>query len=301
VFITSKGEYIVYSGYDPAVAANWSLVGRYYYAPPIGRRCTFNYGGELLVLTTAGIVPLTAIMSKGGAQNKDTLTYKLGKYFAELTQYKDVQGWQIEDYPGAFGDDGYLLLNCPRHASRNSEYYQFAMNRNTGSWCRFRDQQALCWTVWNGKLYYGSANGEINQADTGYIDGISQITFKVRQAWDDFDDGVWRRASHKQWHMANLLIATDSDPELAASIGVDYLNAAAEELDPADNPLGGYWDISDWDTTDWGGAEATRTFSAPQGAIGTVASLSLQGASAGSLIKWYATNYVYQKLTGMFG
>jgi len=55
-FITDKGEVIVYAGFDPSNAANWLLVGRFYCARPIGKRCTINYGNELVILTTDGAV-----------------------------------------------------------------------------------------------------------------------------------------------------------------------------------------------------------------------------------------------------
>jgi hypothetical protein len=58
VAITSEGEYIVYAGTDPSNIATWSLVARYYAAPPIGRKCTFNYGSELVILTLGRRYPV---------------------------------------------------------------------------------------------------------------------------------------------------------------------------------------------------------------------------------------------------
>ena len=36
VFVTTRGEMIVYQGTDPSTAANWSLRGKYYIGPPLG-------------------------------------------------------------------------------------------------------------------------------------------------------------------------------------------------------------------------------------------------------------------------
>jgi hypothetical protein len=40
VFMTSRGQCIIYSGTDPTSSSNWTLVGVFNLPPPLGVRCT---------------------------------------------------------------------------------------------------------------------------------------------------------------------------------------------------------------------------------------------------------------------
>jgi hypothetical protein len=51
VFVTDKGEVIVYRGTDPSSASTWALIGVWIVGAPIGTRSLMKYGGDLLVIT----------------------------------------------------------------------------------------------------------------------------------------------------------------------------------------------------------------------------------------------------------
>jgi hypothetical protein len=63
VFITSRGQVIVYAGTDPASADTWVLKGVYNIGAPIGRRCFSKVGGDLAVITVDGVVSLAQAIS----------------------------------------------------------------------------------------------------------------------------------------------------------------------------------------------------------------------------------------------
>ena len=48
-FILDTGEVIVYQGNDPATAANWALVGRYFIPAPINKRSAIEFAGDIIV------------------------------------------------------------------------------------------------------------------------------------------------------------------------------------------------------------------------------------------------------------
>jgi hypothetical protein len=125
VFITSEGEYIVYAGTDPSNASNWALVGRYYAAPPIGRKCTFNYGSELVIITMDGAVPFSAIRAEGDAADKDAITYKLGRLLQDQNVNSAVQGWEAppiwSQEPASIQCTHYLVA-CRRVRSVRAEH-----------------------------------------------------------------------------------------------------------------------------------------------------------------------------------
>jgi hypothetical protein len=62
VFITSEGELIVYRGTDPASAATWILIGVWQMGAPVTKRCMLKWGGDVLVNTLDGLIPLSAVL-----------------------------------------------------------------------------------------------------------------------------------------------------------------------------------------------------------------------------------------------
>lgn len=57
-FILDTGECLIYQGSDPANAADWSIVGRFRVPPPLNGKCVTRIGGDSLMLTAAGLIPL---------------------------------------------------------------------------------------------------------------------------------------------------------------------------------------------------------------------------------------------------
>ena len=57
VFCTDLGELLIFTGGDPASAANWRQEGRYEVRPPMGMNAHIGIGGDMLIATVDGIVP----------------------------------------------------------------------------------------------------------------------------------------------------------------------------------------------------------------------------------------------------
>lgn len=166
VFITSKGEVHVYSGSDPDSAATWSRVGTFRIAEPVGRRCVIKVGGDVGVLTTQGLVPLSGVLGQAqSAQGRVAITDKIrDAYNRAYKQASTAGGWQIQEYPlGKL-----LLVNIP--IVDEDEYHQYVMNVQGGGWCRFTGIDAYCWSLFRERLYFGGVDGSVWEY-TGNIDG----------------------------------------------------------------------------------------------------------------------------------
>lgn len=303
VFITSKGECIVYDGFDPSAAANWVLVGRYFAAPPIGKKCTFNYNTELVLLTLDGAVPFSEIRRAGvakasGVSDADytAITSKLGKYLSDLNTYADVGGWQGTVY--SLG--GLLLINTPASASPSGAYNLFAMNTTTNAWTRITRWNGISYCVFNRRLYFGKFDGRIMLADEGRLDDGEAILCDCKQAYNYFDGGSGKGAyenKHFQW--ANLFVECDGKPPLSAQFNVDFLESQPEYLLDVDDSLGAPWDTSDWDIAEWGSDGRTQQVLVTLNKAGTVGSLWFRASLNGLTLKWFATGYVFTKLRGL--
>jgi hypothetical protein len=296
VFITSMGEYIVYGGFDPTNAANWGLVGRYYAAPPIGRKCAFNYGSDLVILTTGGALPFSAIRREGGIAEDDAITYKLGDRLQERNANTTVHGWQAALY----SHKGLFLINVPLEASEAGAYIQFVQNTKTKAWTRFTNLNGICWTEFEGKLYFGKYDGRVMLYDGGsQLDDGGPIQLDCKQAYNYFDDGSgFIGPSNKHFHFAKLLMACDGTPPISAQLNVDYVEDQPQivAVPPSSGTL---WDVSDWDTSSWGAEVNTQFFMFSMGKYGIAGSLWLRAQLQGLTLKWYATQYIYDKAAGL--
>ena len=292
VFMTSQGEYIVYSGYDPSTVANWSLVGRYYAGAPIGRKGWFKFADDLYVMTTEGILPFKVIMSRGNIdENEKALTAKLGSFYTDLTEYSTQHGWSAVVYPRS----NMLVVNVPD--STVSTTKQFVLNTVNYKWCRFTGLNGLSFAVYNNRLYFGNSVGQVFLADEGYSDNGSPIVCTCRQAYNYFDNGYGMGDRNKLFQFATIVIGTDGAPTVNFGMNTNFEEVTYEEITDYGDPA--YWDYAVWDDSYWGDGVITRSLTAPIGMFGYVASVYLQVTVDNEYFKWYATRIAAEAAEGL--
>lgn len=150
VFVTSQGEVIVYQGVDPSSAATWEKVGTYYVGKPLGRRCLCKYGGDVLMLTEDGVIPLSSALTGVVNYSRISLSDKIEQAFQQRAAiYGGVFGWEMMVY----AKEGVLIINAPFQEDGGS-HLQFVMNTITKQWCFFSAWEAEAFGVLNKQLYF---------------------------------------------------------------------------------------------------------------------------------------------------
>jgi hypothetical protein len=296
VFMTSEGEYIMYSGTNPGGANTWSLVGRYYGPPPIGRKGWFNYRSDLFIISAEGIISLTQIRMLGedGANTK-YLSAKLGKAWTSLSGNAGTHGWTAELYSRS----GMLVVNAPATSSTSGPYYQFVMNTNTNAWTRFTNQNGICWVILNSRLYFGTFDGKVMLADEGNTDDGAEIKCDCRQAYNYFDDGYGMGSVDKQFHFATFIVQSDGAPPISAELNVNFEDDEPDYAGTLTTSPNSAWDTSTWDVDGWAGEGLTQNFTVPFGKIGFTASVWLRTSLKTEPLKWYSTRIVCGKTKGI--
>jgi hypothetical protein len=296
VFMTSEGEYIMYAGTDPSNAATWTLVGRYFGPPPIGRKGWFKFRSDLYIITVEGILSLSQMRQMGDDGEKDQyLTGKLGRLFSELTTYKGTHGWQGFIYPQGSA----LYINMPVTGSESGGYVQYVMNTNSNAWCRYTGLNGICWALFNRDAYFGTFDGRIVLNGVGTNDNGADIVAECRQAWNNFDDGKGSGDMDKQIHFATFIMQADGTLPVSCSINMNYED---DQPDPAGSLAatnGGVWDIATWDVDAWAGVGVTQNLTVPVGKIGYTASLWLNISTQGTPVRWYATRIIMEMTEGI--
>ena len=283
VFITSQGEIIVYRGTDPSSASTWGKVGQWHLGSPIGRRCFVKWGGDLLLITFDGLVPLAQGLQSSRLDPRVNLTDKIrGAMTAATKRYPNNYGWQIVDYPKG----SLLFLNVPVSTSAQEQY---VMHTTTRSWCRFKGYSASCWALLNDEPYFG-ASDFIGQAWNTNADAGGDITASAVQAFSYFGS----RGITKRWTMMRPVLQSNGTPTVLAGINTDFNTVAPTSSLNVAAPTSGTWGTSVWGTAKWGsGLTSTQTWQGVTG-VGKCAGPTLEAAVNGQSLHWTATDFIYE-------
>jgi hypothetical protein len=287
VYVTSMGEILVYQGFDPSDPNNWAMKGLWQMGQTFSRRCFFKWGGDLLLLTQDGIVPLTAALQSDRLDPRINLTDKI--YYAvslACSQYYANFGWQIN----YLAEANMLILSIPTSAGME----QYVMNTINKSWARFTGIEAYCFTVSGDNDMHFGGDGYVGLFFNGYSDNLNNIQATCQQAYNYFDS----RGQLKRFTLVRPTFQTDNGlPTVLCGISTDYdtiplTNQLA--FNPASIAIG-VWDIGKWDQVTWGGGLVTTKYW--QGVTGTgfAASINLNVASQGIDFHWASTDYVMER------
>jgi hypothetical protein len=285
-FVTSMGEVIVYKGTNPSDPTNWSEVGVWQLGQTFSRRCFFKFGGDLLLLTQDGLVPMSGALQSSRLDPRINLTDKI--YFAvsqAATVFYAEFGWQIN----YFASENMLILNIPT----GTGFEQYVMHTITKSWARFTGINAICWEVsGNNRIFFG-ADGYVGEFYTQLSDNGSNIVATAQQAYSYFDS----RGQLKRFTLVRPILQTDNGlPTVLCGISTDF------DTQPLTNQIAfnpatldiGVWDTGIWDDANWGGNLTTTKFW--QGVTGTgfAGSININVASQGIDFHWASTDYVME-------
>lgn len=243
VFITNKGDVIVYQGTDPASATTWALRGVYYIGTPLGDRCFIKYGGDVLIICRDGVFPLSQALQSTTVNSKTAITDKIQSAIeTSVTSYGSNYGWQIELFPV----EDMLVLNVPVTTGNNQE--QYVMNTITGAWGNFTDWNANCWALFNDELYFGG-NTYVGQAWDTNADNGSAISGFILQAFNDYGAPGQR----KRCTSMRPLFLTNGSPTIYGGVNWDYnLSNPTSPLSTSATTFA-LWDTAVWDTGIWAG------------------------------------------------
>ena len=248
VFATTRGELAVYEGTDPSSADTWRLVGVYEIGVPLDKHAFFKAGGDLMIVTEDGIVPVSAAIKKDrAALQLDAITYAIEDAWKEVIQQRSTA------YPitATLWQSGTLLIvGTPGQYKGRS--VAFVANARTGAWCRITGWDVRCAAVWQDELYFADAAGKIYKADTGGTDAGQAYT------------AVWLPKFQTSVDMASVNsigITYRAREKLhnAVQAHADYTPAEIREPTTFSSVTGSTWGSGVWGTFVWGASSALYT------------------------------------------
>jgi hypothetical protein len=278
VAISGGGDVVIYQGTDPSSASAFGLKG-VWYAPggvPYGRRIASDIGGDVLILTRVGALPLSRLVAGGSDDRSQYATAKIGPLFNQLMMTRaTLRGWSVRMHP----EDNALILTVPEADGQPTT--QLAMAMSNRSWSRYRDLPILSSEVWGGKLYFGTVDGRVCIND-GYVDGITladpntytPVQYAMLGAFQNLGNGRMKRVQ-----MIRPTILSESfSPSYQARAKYRFDLTELAPVSVGTNGRGS-WDTAVFDTDVWAGEyQATQAASGASG-MGVDVAIALRGTA----------------------
>jgi hypothetical protein len=290
VFISSNGEIAVYAGTDPDDPTAWGLEGVIRVGSPVGRRCAVEYGGDLLLITTDGLIPLSGSFQSTKVNTADNLTDKIQHTISALvSSYRDLVGWEAM----LFQNENQIWLVVP--VPTGVEIY--TMNTITGAWAQFTNMDVRDVCLFNANPIYVTSDGRVCLAWTGYFDNVpwdgligERIEVEVLTAYNYFEMlGVTKR-----WTLCRPIFQSGTVPPNAIRLEVDFAVVAPLAIAVVPPPATDFvWDLALWDEATWN-QEYTRfrRWQSIEG-MGYAAALHMVVAQDVETL-WVATDFVFE-------
>jgi hypothetical protein len=252
VFMTDLGELLIFTGSDPSVLASWRQEGRYEVSPPLGMNAHLAVGGDVLIATVDGIVPISGSITKSRVDLElAAITRTIKPMWREHVLDKREHPWTMCKW------DEYGAIFTTFPGGKSGKQLCLATNAATGAHARFTGWDAMCFIRMRGDAFFGDQLGRIMQMDrTGYDNGVPYVATLVG-GWEMFQSPsqtvTWRQSRASFSARAGEPFV----PQLSAT--TDYVVVLPQPpLAGPDPGLLDLWDQGLWDDAIWDAAAAPK-------------------------------------------
>lgn len=259
-FITTEGEVAVYQGDNPATAATWDKVGTYRVGKPLGPKGWIRAGGDLALATDIGFVPLSqAIQRDFAALSPAAISFPIEDEWRNFVRLRSSGAWHCEVWP----ENQMAVIALPTVNGQPAE--MLVVNVRTGAWAEYTNWDGNCLEVFNGRLFFGSVDGKVVEANVSGLDQGETYTGLYVPLFDDC--GTPGSLKIPQIGRVFLRAPREATPSLAMQF--DYIY---EETPPPSAPViagASEWGVGIWGEAIWGEGQALKSYMQWQSIGGT--------------------------------
>jgi hypothetical protein len=253
VFVSTTGEVAMFAGTNPADPTNWGQIGRYDIGRPLGPNASIRAGGDLVIATVDGMIPLSAAMQKDPA----ALT------LAAVTRAIEDE-WKRQ----AVARETSKQWSCVKWVARNmgiiglptvgaSEVCCYVVNLLTGAWAKYTGWDVSALVDVGNLVYVGSPGGGVFIAEAGGTDDGEPYFSTFVGLYDHLKTPT----VHKSVKMARTSWLYRLPFISRVSCSFDYKSTLPAYPNAAVHPSLDVWDVGLWDAALWdaGTAEQVKT------------------------------------------
>lgn len=276
VAISSAGDVVVVNGTDPDDPLTFQVRGVWNMGPPpAGRDIARDVGGDLYLLSSLGILPISRLVV--GAETRAFETIKVQNLFNVLMLTRRTsRGWSMHLHP----QDNALILLYPDYSTDADQQLVQALGAQGRPWFRYEGLPMHCADVWDGKLHFGTQDGRVcvSQGD------LDEVLLSDPNSYEEIE---WRLLTTFQKQggrnvrvhaIRPLFVADGSAPDYAVEARYDFdLSEASEEEEAAIEA--GTWDNALWDVDVWGDSTVPTSAVVVGTGVGHSFAITLRGSN----------------------
>lgn len=290
VAVSSEGDVLIYEGTDPSSSASWGLAGVWQLGTPIGKRCLMKLGGDVLYLSSDGLMPVSLYLQSDRLNQTQAITTRIQQTISEATALSgSINGWQSIVHPV----ENLVILNVPQ--SDPSQNYQLVYNTVTDGWSSFSGWSAFCFAMQRDVMFFGT-NGGVNQAFVGWTDSAdftgnngTKYRATAQQAFNYFG----KPGQKKHYKLVRVNSASSLAPQIAVGLNTDFVIGVTPAAIATYTTPQTVWGGASWGSASWSPAQqAVKSWQVVSG-IGYAASLTVSIEVVGKTT-WSATDWVLE-------
>jgi hypothetical protein len=285
VLVAQGGDVLVYEGTDPASAAAFRMIGRWFAGrPPEGRRFMSKYGGDLLMITSNGADFMSRILRGRGLMDPE------GPGIDDpAARYNEVIGEQVRNTYGLqfwspifIASEQVMMVITPFNTVITGKQHIFSALQR--AWSTYAGLPIVCADTLDGVLYFGTPDGTVGRlfaapTDDELSDGTvgREVLGRLQSAY--VAPGKDVMALKRPVLVMPMFIGANA-PKARVQVNTEW-NSESPPGSPAYvAPVVALWDISRWDQAVWVGG--LFTFQGWVGCSGLGVFMSLAMTLAGS-------------------
>ena len=247
VFVSTEGEIAIYEGTNPGSAVDWRKVGLYQMPKPMGRKAFIQAGGDLLIATDVGLIPISAaIKTDLGAIEGAAVSRPITPYWQRRTRELASAEWEMIKSAKA----NYMVVSQPDSVDPSC----LVIGLQTGAWSRFTGWDTQCLAYFDGRGYFGDSDGLVYQMEVGGSDNGALYTCDYLGQFEHF--GAPGQQKTVLQARPVLLQSDISAPQL--TFNVDYDQVLPPPPSSATSSVSSAWDSAEWDVDVWDSEDAAE-------------------------------------------
>ena len=248
IFVSTRGEVAVYEGSDPSSADSWGLVGVYQLSPPLGKNAYVQIGGEVMILTGDGMVPISQATQRDAAQlSLAAISKPIELDWKAAAAARISKAWEAVKWPA-----GNMLVVTQPIAAAGQTAECLVCNIETGAWGKYTAHDTECITEYRGRVYFGTSGGLVKQMETGGSDDGEPYTFVYVGHFDHLGNpGQIKTAT-----MARAIFRASHPFNYTVSASVNYTVSLPAAPSSVADFTTDTWDVGEWDVAQWSVEEA---------------------------------------------
>jgi hypothetical protein len=288
-FFSTEGEVAVFTGTNPADASAWAKTGVYRIGKPRGPKALIRAGGDLIIATDIGFIPLSVATQRDvAALSPSAISYPIETGWNDLVVERVTGNWHCAVWP----TKQMVIVAPPTTSGQKAQ--MLVTNARTGAWCVFTGLDATCLALFGDRFFFGSKDGLVVEMEVTGADQGTPYTATVVPLFDPLKSP----ASLKTGLMARSSVRAKSNVDVGLSLQADYNISLPPAPDDVSSVTGSVWGTAKWGEGVWGAAAEKKTFREWKSISGSgyalaVASQITSGSSSAPDIEFVQTELTY--------